>query len=89
VCPDALGISGASSPSLIDPSSRFLLDGKVVLITGTSVGLGRHFAATFAQVGAHVVFTARRIDPLRVLVESIQAAGGKALGAVRYSGQWD
>ena len=40
----------------------FRLDGKTVLVTGASSGLGRHFALLMAQAGASVALAARRID---------------------------
>jgi NADP-dependent 3-hydroxy acid dehydrogenase YdfG len=55
------------------------LEGKVVLITGASSGIGEATARTLAQQGATVVLGARRTDRLMSLVEEIQAAGGKAL----------
>jgi NAD(P)-dependent dehydrogenase (short-subunit alcohol dehydrogenase family) len=58
----------------------FDVNGKVVLITGASSGLGRHFAVTLAGRGAAVAATARRSERLRELVTDIEAAGGSALG---------
>ncbi|MEH2549861.1 NAD(P)-dependent dehydrogenase (short-subunit alcohol dehydrogenase family) [Bradyrhizobium sp. AZCC 2262] len=55
----------------------FRLDGRVVLITGASSGLGRHFAQ-LAGVGGRVALAARRIDKMHALVESITSAGGEA-----------
>jgi citronellol/citronellal dehydrogenase len=40
-----------------------VLKGKVVLITGASRGLGRHFALRFASRGARLVLAARTMDP--------------------------
>ena len=55
------------------------LTGKRALITGaSSVGFGAHFARTLARAGAHVVVTARRLEPLQDLVKSIEADGGAA-----------
>lgn len=55
------------------------LSGKVALVTGASAGLGRRFAQTLAGAGAAVVLTARRTERLDALVETIAAAGGRAL----------
>lgn len=59
----------------------FRLDGKVVLVTGASSGLGAHFAQLLAAAGARVVAAARRADALQALVERIRAAGGQARAA--------
>ena len=56
----------------------FSLDGRRVLVTGASSGLGRHFAQTLAAAGAEVLVAARREAPLQALVETIQASGGRA-----------
>ena len=42
----------------------FRLDGKVVIVTGASSGLGVAFAHCFAEAGADVVLGARRVDVL-------------------------
>ncbi len=61
---------------------RFRLNGRRVLVTGASSGLGRHFAHSMAQAGASVVVAARRVDKLADTVAEIKAAGGEA-SAVR------
>ena len=58
--------------------SRFRLDGRIVLVTGASSGLGAHFAHLLAGAGARVAVAARRADKLQALVDSIAAAGGDA-----------
>ena len=56
----------------------FRLDGKTVLVTGASSGLGRHFALLMAQAGASVALAARRIDVLEDLVQEINSASPKS-----------
>ncbi|WP_342251157.1 SDR family oxidoreductase [Sphingomonas sp. OTU376] len=54
------------------------LDGKVVLITGASSGIGEATARLLASSGARVMLGARRTDRLEQLVEEISAGGGEA-----------
>jgi NAD(P)-dependent dehydrogenase (short-subunit alcohol dehydrogenase family) len=58
--------------------NRFRLDGRIVLVTGASSGLGTHFALLLASAGARVAVAARRADKLQALVDSIATAGGEA-----------
>ncbi|MEG0199985.1 MAG: SDR family oxidoreductase, partial [Comamonas sp.] len=53
-------------------------DGRIVLITGASSGLGMHFASLLAAAGARVAVAARRADKLLSVVDSITQAGGEA-----------
>jgi NADP-dependent 3-hydroxy acid dehydrogenase YdfG len=55
------------------------IEGKVVVITGASSGLGESTARYLAKLGATVVLGARRKDRLDTIVKDIQANGGKAL----------
>ena len=55
------------------------IEGKVVVITGASSGLGESTARHLAKLGATVVLGARRKDRLDAIVKDIQAGGGKAL----------
>lgn len=55
------------------------LDGRTLLITGASSGIGAHFAGKAAEAGAKVVLGARRTDRLQTLVAEINAKGGQAL----------
>ena len=54
-------------------------NGKTVLITGASSGIGKGAALKFAGAGANVVLAARRGELLEELAQQCQAAGGKAL----------
>ncbi len=54
------------------------IEGKVVVITGASSGLGEAAARHLASQGAKVVLGARRAERLEALVKEIEAAGGTA-----------
>jgi 3-oxoacyl-[acyl-carrier protein] reductase len=52
------------------------LKGKVAVVTGTSVGIGREIAKVLAAEGVQTVVTARRANLLATLQEEIERAGG-------------
>jgi 3-oxoacyl-[acyl-carrier protein] reductase len=52
------------------------LSGKVAVVTGTSVGLGREMAKVLAAEGAWTVVVARRANLLATLQDEIERAGG-------------
>ena len=56
-----------------------LYQGKVVLITGASSGIGEALALAMAHEGADLVLTARREDRLADLARRIEALGRRAL----------
>ncbi|MCB0985239.1 MAG: SDR family NAD(P)-dependent oxidoreductase, partial [Ilumatobacter sp.] len=49
----------------------FRLDGRTVVVTGASSGLGDRFARVAHAVGANVVVAARRADRLDALAEAL------------------
>ena len=55
-----------------------LLEGKVLLVTGASSGIGAASARLFAREGATVVLAAQRDDLLDEVTRSITDAGGRA-----------
>ena len=55
------------------------IEGKIVVITGASSGLGEATARLLSAQGASVVLGARRIDRLRALADELSRRGGKAL----------
>ncbi|MEM9636509.1 MAG: SDR family NAD(P)-dependent oxidoreductase, partial [Pseudomonadota bacterium] len=55
------------------------LDGKTIIITGASSGIGAAAALLFAAEGANVVLGARRKAELDQLVGQIEQSNGKAL----------
>ncbi|MFI7344262.1 SDR family NAD(P)-dependent oxidoreductase [Streptomyces sp. NPDC050085] len=56
-----------------------MLQGKTVMITGASSGIGAAAAVLFAREGAAVSIMARRAEQLDGLVKEITAEGGRAL----------
>ncbi|MGL6103333.1 MAG: SDR family oxidoreductase, partial [Exiguobacterium acetylicum] len=55
------------------------IQGKVIIITGASSGIGEATARLLARQGAKLVLGSRRNDRLAKLVDSIQADGGEAI----------
>jgi NAD(P)-dependent dehydrogenase (short-subunit alcohol dehydrogenase family) len=55
------------------------LDGQVILITGSTAGIGRAMAERFASSGARVVITGRSVDRGRSVEQLIRSNGGEAL----------
>jgi NADP-dependent 3-hydroxy acid dehydrogenase YdfG len=55
------------------------IEGKVIVITGASSGLGEAAAKHLAEQGAKVVLGARRIDRLQALAEELSKNGNQAI----------
>ncbi len=55
------------------------LQGKVVLITGASAGIGRSTAMTLAAQGAHIIALGRREDALKSLQDALPAGTVRVL----------
>ncbi|OZC44476.1 short-chain dehydrogenase [Rhodococcus sp. WWJCD1] len=58
---------------------KFRLDGRVVIVTGASSGLGVAFAKAAAEAGADVVLAARRVDKLAQTARLIDSVGGRSI----------
>jgi len=56
-------------------NALFDLSGMVALVTGTSRGLGQHFARALARAGADIALTSRDNQSLLAFAEEIQAEG--------------
>ncbi|HZR84541.1 MAG TPA: SDR family oxidoreductase [Candidatus Binatia bacterium] len=54
------------------------LDGKVIVVTGASSGIGREVARQVAALGARALLLARRDDVLAEVADEIRASGGDA-----------
>ncbi|MDQ2690998.1 MAG: SDR family oxidoreductase [Chloroflexota bacterium] len=58
---------------------RPAIDGKLVIVTGASSGIGESLAREFARAGASTILAARRAERLKRLQSEIEAMGGQAL----------
>jgi NAD(P)-dependent dehydrogenase (short-subunit alcohol dehydrogenase family) len=65
------------------------MNGKVVLITGGSRGLGRAMALGFAEAGASLAIASRRIEACEATAKEIEALGREALACACHVGYWD
>src|SRR4051812_47284997 len=86
----ALSVPGRSSPltfaDRLSPSTAYqpkrrinVIDGKAVIITGASSGIGEATAKLLASKGAKVVVGARREDKLKQIADEIEKDGGQAV----------
>ena len=57
----------------------FDLNGRTAIVTGTSRGLGQHFARALAKAGADLVLTSRRRESLAPFEQEIKSLGRKAI----------
>ncbi len=58
--------------------SKFSLNGKMAIVTGSSRGIGKAIALGFAKAGAKVVLTSRKMNDLETNTAEIKAFGGEA-----------
>jgi 3-oxoacyl-[acyl-carrier protein] reductase len=58
------------------------IQGKTVLITGASKGIGRGIAKVFAKQGANTVIVARHLDAAQAVADELKMAGYEAMGVV-------
>jgi len=70
-------------------TDRFDLSGKVALVTGGSRGLGRAMSLAFADAGADVVVTSRKLENCESVAAQIEAKGRRALAWACNVGRWD
>lgn len=68
---------------------NFSLEGKVALITGGSRGIGRSIALAFANSGADVAITSRKIDALEKVAEECRAYRKRAFAVAAHAAKID
>ena len=64
-------------------------DGKIVVITGATKGLGRAMALGFAEAGADVVVSSRKQADCELVADEVRALGQRALAFACHVGEWD
>lgn len=70
---------GVTQDSPITARQLFDLTGRVAIVTGGSIGLGRQIAEGLAEMGANVVLCARKQERCQQAAEELQRLGIKAV----------
>jgi dehydrogenase/reductase SDR family protein 4 len=65
------------------------LDGKVVIVTGASKGIGLAMAKAMAEAGAKLVVSSRKQEAVDEAAKGIRDAGGEAIGIACHVGKAD
>ena len=65
------------------------MDGRVVMITGGSRGLGREMALGFAAQGADVVIVSRKMESCEQAAREVEKLGVRALPIAAHVGHWN
>src|ERR1700761_9459031 len=71
-----------SYPFIAPEKYKGKLNGKVVIVTGSSGGIGVGISKAFAAAGGRVACVARRENDLNTVVDEIKAAGNEAIPVV-------
>ncbi|MGQ9654051.1 MAG: SDR family NAD(P)-dependent oxidoreductase, partial [Thermodesulfobacteriota bacterium] len=70
-------------------TSYLSLEGKVALVTGASRGIGEAIALTFADAGADLAISSRKMENLEPVAAKIRAMGRKALVVAAHNRKMD
>ena len=71
--------AGTTQDSTVNVKQLFDLTGRVAIVTGGSIGLGRQMAEGLAEMGAHLVLCARKEERCHQAAEELQQLGVKAI----------
>src|SRR5215469_7069293 len=71
--------AGTAHNSAVNVRQLFDLRGRVAIITGGSIGLGRQMAQGLAEMGADVVLGARKRERCQQAAEELERLGVRAL----------
>ena len=66
----------------------FDLTGKVALVTGGSRGLGREMALAFADAGADVIVSSRKLGNCEEVATLVRQMGRRAMAIAAHAGKW-
>ena len=72
-----------ASPRTLHDDAIMKLNGKRILVTGGTSGLGRAMALRFAREGAHLAVTGRKTDALDAVRDALTALSGRPVVMVR------
>jgi NAD(P)-dependent dehydrogenase (short-subunit alcohol dehydrogenase family) len=65
------------------------LEGKVAIVSGASRGIGEAIALAFADAGAKVVVSSRKLEGVQAVADKITQSGGEALALAAHIGHPD
>ncbi|SET87210.1 NAD(P)-dependent dehydrogenase, short-chain alcohol dehydrogenase family [Marinobacter segnicrescens] len=70
-------------------ASAFSLEGKVALVTGSTMGIGEATARVLAQAGAHVIISSRKQDECDAIAAGFREQGLSAEGRACHIGRME
>jgi NAD(P)-dependent dehydrogenase (short-subunit alcohol dehydrogenase family) len=70
-------------------TGMFDLTGRVAVVTGASRGIGEAIAKAYAQQGARVVVSSRKLEGCAAVAQAINEAGGEAVAIACHIGDMD
>ncbi len=70
-------------------TNYFDMSGKIVLITGATRGLGYAMSKAFAELGADIVVSSRKLDDCQKVAKEIETMGRRALPYACHVGKWN